>query len=53
MKKAPAVVERDGRLVRKLELRGGDGRLHGDEDIELQPNPALPHRRRSHLSAAY
>jgi hypothetical protein len=41
MKKAPAVVERDGRLVRKLGLRGGDGRLLGDEDIELRPNPAL------------
>ena len=34
-----------GRPVRKLELRAGDGRLLGDGDTELRPNPAAKRRR--------
>jgi len=35
-----------GRPVRKLELRSGDGRLLGDGDTELRPNPQAKRRRR-------
>jgi DNA-binding HxlR family transcriptional regulator len=35
-----------GRPVRKLELRSRDGRLLGDGDTEMRPNPALKRRRR-------
>ena len=35
-----------GRPVRKLELRSKDGRLLGDGDIEVRPNPGLKRRRR-------
>jgi DNA-binding HxlR family transcriptional regulator len=35
------LVDRNkGRPVRKLELRGGNGRLLGDGDTELRPNPS-------------
>jgi DNA-binding HxlR family transcriptional regulator len=37
-----------GLPVRKLELRASDGRLLGDGDTELRPNPAV-RRRRSNL----
>jgi DNA-binding HxlR family transcriptional regulator len=37
---ATLLVDRDnGRPVRKLELRALDGRLLGDGDIEVRPNP--------------
>ena len=35
-----------GRPVRKLELRAEDGRLLGQGDTELKPNPKLSRRRR-------
>jgi DNA-binding HxlR family transcriptional regulator len=35
-----------GRRVRKLELRAGDGRLLGDGDTEVKPNPDLKRRKR-------
>ena len=35
-----------GRPVRKLELRAGDGRLLGDGDTEVKPNPDLKRRKR-------
>ena len=35
-----------GRPVRKLELRAGDGRLLGDSDTEVKPNPDLKRRKR-------
>jgi DNA-binding HxlR family transcriptional regulator len=35
-----------GRPVRKLELRASDGRLLGDRDTEVRPNPAVKRRRR-------
>jgi DNA-binding HxlR family transcriptional regulator len=34
-----------GRPVRKLELRSADGRLLGEGDTEVRPNPALKRRR--------
>jgi DNA-binding HxlR family transcriptional regulator len=34
-----------GRPVRKLELRSADGRLLGECDTEVRPNPALKRRR--------
>ena len=38
---ATLLVDRNkGRPVRKLELRAGDGRLLGDGDTEVKPNPA-------------
>jgi DNA-binding HxlR family transcriptional regulator len=41
------LVDRNkGRPVRKLELRSRDGRLLGDGDTELRPNPGLKRRRR-------
>jgi hypothetical protein len=41
------LVDRDkGRPVRKLELRANDGRLLGDGDTEVRPNPAVRRRRR-------
>ena len=41
------LVDRDkGRPVRKLELRSADGRLLGDGDTELRPNPQAKRRRR-------
>jgi DNA-binding HxlR family transcriptional regulator len=41
------LVDRDkGRPVRKLELRAADGRLLGQGDTELKPNPKLSRRRR-------
>jgi DNA-binding HxlR family transcriptional regulator len=41
------LVDRDkGRPVRKLELRASDGRLLGDGDTEVRPNPAVRRRRR-------
>ena len=40
------LVDRDkGRPVKKLELRAADGRLLGDGEIELRPNPRLKRRR--------
>jgi DNA-binding HxlR family transcriptional regulator len=36
-----------GRPVRKLELRAEDGRLLGDRDTELRPNPKVSRRRRA------
>jgi DNA-binding HxlR family transcriptional regulator len=42
------MVDRNkGRPVRKLELRAADGRVLGDGDTELRPNPAV--KRRRHL----
>ena len=42
------LVDRDqGRPVRKLELRAGDGRLLGDGDTEVRPNLAVKRRRRA------
>jgi DNA-binding HxlR family transcriptional regulator len=42
------LVDRDkGRPVRKLEVRAADGRVLGDGDTELRPNPAV--KRRRHL----
>src|ERR1700682_1163529 len=35
-----------GHPVRKLELRSSDGRLLGDGDTELRPNPKLKRRQR-------
>lgn len=44
---ATALVDRDkGRPVRKLELRAEDGRLLGQGDTELKPNPKVNRRRR-------
>jgi DNA-binding HxlR family transcriptional regulator len=44
------LVDRNkGRPVRKLELRAHDGRLLGDGETELRPNP-LPKRRRRVLA---
>jgi DNA-binding HxlR family transcriptional regulator len=41
------LVDRNkGRPVRKLELRAQDGRLLGDGDAEMRPNPKLKRRRR-------
>jgi DNA-binding HxlR family transcriptional regulator len=41
------LVDRDkGRPVRKLEIRSQDGRLLGNGDTELRPNPKLKRRRR-------
>ena len=41
------LVDRNtGRPVRKLEIRSQDGRLLGDGDTELRPNPKLKRRRR-------
>jgi DNA-binding HxlR family transcriptional regulator len=43
---ATLLVDRDkGRPVKKLELRAADGRLLGDGDTELRPNPRLKRRR--------
>ena len=39
-----------GRPVRKLELRAQDGRLLGDGDTEVRPNPKLKRRRRPLVS---
>lgn len=42
------LVDRNkGRPVRKLELRAHDGRLLGDGDTELRPNPGVKGRRRA------
>ena len=42
------LVDRDkGRPVRKLELRAEDGRVLGQADTELRPNPKLSRRRRA------
>ena len=44
---ATLLVDRDqGRPVRKLELRAEDGRLLGNGDTELRPNPGANRRRR-------
>jgi len=44
---ATLLVDRGkGRPVRKLELRSQDGRLLGDGDTEVKPNPASKIRRR-------
>jgi DNA-binding HxlR family transcriptional regulator len=44
---ATRLVDRsNGRPVRKLELRSRDGRLLGDGDTELRPNPRAKRRRR-------
>ena len=44
---ATVLVDRGkGRPVRKLELRSRDGRLLGDGETELRPNPKLKPRRR-------
>jgi DNA-binding HxlR family transcriptional regulator len=41
------LVDRDkGRPVRKLELRAWDGRLLGDGETDVRPNPATKRRRR-------
>jgi hypothetical protein len=41
------LVDRNkGRPVRKLELRAQDGRLLGDGDTKMRPNPKLKRRRR-------
>jgi DNA-binding HxlR family transcriptional regulator len=40
------VDRRNGGPVRKLELRSRDGRLLGDGDTELRPNPRVKRRRR-------
>jgi DNA-binding HxlR family transcriptional regulator len=43
---ATLLVDRDkGRPVKKLELRAADGRLLGDGETELRPNPRLKRRR--------
>jgi DNA-binding HxlR family transcriptional regulator len=45
---ATLLVDRDkGRPVRKLELRAHDGRLLGDGDTQLKPNPNLKRRQRA------
>src|SRR6202165_4121885 len=42
---ATRLVDRNkGRPVRKLELRSRDGRLLGDGDTELRPNPGVQNR---------
>ena len=42
---ATRLVDRNkGRPVRKLELRSRDGRLLGDGDTELRPNPRVQNR---------
>jgi DNA-binding HxlR family transcriptional regulator len=42
------LVDRNkGKPVRKLELRAGDGRLLGDGETEVKPNPAVKRRRRA------
>ena len=42
------LVDRNkGRPVRKLELRAGDGRLLGDGDTEVRPNPVAKRRPRA------
>jgi DNA-binding HxlR family transcriptional regulator len=44
---ATRLVDRsNGRPVRKLELRSRDGRLLGDGDTELRPNPRVKRRQR-------
>src|ERR1700731_1017354 len=44
---ATLLVDRNkGRPVRKLELRASDGRLLGDGDTEVRPNPAAQRRQR-------
>ena len=44
---ATLLVDRsNGRPVRKLELRAANGRLLGDGDTELRPNPSARRRRR-------
>jgi DNA-binding HxlR family transcriptional regulator len=44
---ATLLVDRNkGRPVRRLELRAQDGRLLGDGDTEVRPNPAIKRRRR-------
>jgi DNA-binding HxlR family transcriptional regulator len=41
------LVDRDkGQPVRKLELRAADGRLLGQDDTELKPNPKVSRHRR-------
>ena len=40
------VDRNEGRPVRKLEIRSQDGRLLGDGDTELRPNPRVKRRRR-------
>jgi len=48
---ATLLVDRGtGRPVRKLELRAQDGRLLGDGDTEVRPNPKLKRRRRPRVS---
>jgi DNA-binding HxlR family transcriptional regulator len=48
---ATLLVDRGkGRPVRKLELRAQDGRLLGDGDTEVRPNPKLKRRRRPLVS---
>jgi DNA-binding HxlR family transcriptional regulator len=48
---ATLLVDRStGRPVRKLELRAQDGRLLGDGDTEVRPNPKLKRRRRPLVS---
>jgi DNA-binding HxlR family transcriptional regulator len=48
---ATLLVDRGkGRPVRKLELRAQDGRLLGDGDTEMRPNPRLKRRRRPLVS---
>jgi DNA-binding HxlR family transcriptional regulator len=43
---ATLLVDRDkGRPVKKLELRAADGRLLGDGETELRPNPRLKRQR--------
>jgi DNA-binding HxlR family transcriptional regulator len=41
------VDRNNGRPVRKLELRAANGRLLGDDDTELRPNPSAKRRRRA------
>ena len=48
---ATLLVDRGkGRPVRKLELRAQDGRLLGDGDTEVRPNPKLKRRQRPLVS---
>ena len=48
---ATLLVDRStGRPVRKLELRAQDGRVLGDGDTEVRPNPKLKRRRRPLVS---
>src|SRR5580692_11435931 len=45
---ATLLVDRDkGRPVRKLELRAHDGRLLGDGETDVRPNPRLKRRKMS------